>query len=74
VDFVTRLQEAKTDYMLDCVREAIMVIIPTPHKYYEIEFFADGHIESQTFGPPSSATMSVSLDEIAEAVMRDVDR
>lgn len=70
---MTRLQNSKTDYMLDCVREAIMVIIPTPHKYYEIEFFADGHVESQTFGP-SSPTESVNLDEIAEAVLRDVDR
>lgn len=28
-----------------------MVVIPTPSKYYEVEFFEDGHIEVQKFGP-----------------------
>lgn len=72
LDFVIQLQNDEIDFRLDCVRDAIMVVIPTPHKYYEIEFFADGHVESQTFGP-SSPTMSVNLAEIAAAVKRTVD-
>jgi hypothetical protein len=49
-----------------------MVIVPTPRKYYEIEFFADGHIESQTFGQPSEVTR-LTLEEISEVVVRDVN-
>jgi hypothetical protein len=72
LEFVTRLQTAKIHHRLDCVRNAIMVIIPTPSKYYEVEFFADGHIESQTFGPAGSVE-NPTLDEIAGAVIRDVN-
>ena len=53
LDFLFRLQCSKIQLKLDCVRDAIMVVVPTPSKYYEVEFFADGHIETQTFGPPS---------------------
>jgi len=49
-----------------------MVIVPAPSRYYEIEFFSDGHIESQVFGPPSDVTR-FNLDEITEAVIRDVN-
>ena len=49
-----------------------MVVVPAPSKYYEIEFFADGHIEGQTFGP-SNAVERVTLAEISEAVIRDLN-
>jgi hypothetical protein len=71
LDFVTRLQNSKIQFRPDCVRDAIMVVAPTPSKYCEIEFFADGHIESQAFGP-STPVARVTLDEIAQAVIRDV--
>jgi len=44
LEFLIRLQNSKIQFRLDCVRDAIMVVVPTPSKYYEIEFFADGHI------------------------------
>lgn len=72
LEFLVRLQNSKIQYRLDCVRDAIMVIVPTPSKYYEIEFFADGHIESQTFGSAGAVTQ-VTLDQIAEAVIADVN-
>ena len=71
LDFVIRLQIAKIHYKLDCVRDAILVVVPTPSKYYEVEFFADGRIESQTFGPAGWVERP-TLDEIARAVIRDV--
>jgi len=70
--FLGRLQAARIAHRLDCVRDAIMVIVPAPSRYYEIEFFSDGHIESQVFGPPSDVTR-FNLDEITEAVIRDVN-
>lgn len=70
LEFVSRLQDSKIRYRLDCVRDAIMVIVPTPSKYYEIEFFADGSIESQEFGPSSPVT-ETTLNEITDLVMRD---
>ena len=72
LQFISRLQDLKISYRLECVRDAIMVIVPTPSRYYEIEFFADGHIESQTFGP-SANVETVTLDEIATQVIRDVE-
>jgi hypothetical protein len=72
LEFLARLRDAKIQFSLDCVRDAIMVIVPTPRKYYEIEFFADGHIESQTFGQPSEVTR-LTLEEISEVVVRDVN-
>jgi hypothetical protein len=49
-----------------------MVVVPSPSTYYEIEFFADGHIEVQTFGTPSQV-QTVTLMEITERVIRDVN-
>ena len=72
LDFLIQLQNSKIQFRLDCVRDAIMVIVPAPSKYYEIEFFADGHIESQTFGP-SNAVQRVTHAEISETVIRDVN-
>ena len=72
IEFLSHLQDEKITYRLDCVRDAIMVIVPSPSKYYEIEFFGDGHIEAQTFGPQRSVK-TVTLDEILEAVIHDAN-
>lgn len=72
LEFLILLQNSKIQFRLDCVRDAVMVIVPTPGKYYEIEFFADGHIETQTFGP-SSAVARLTLEEVSEAVIYDVN-
>ena len=48
-----------------------MVVVPTPSTYYEVEFFADGHIEAQTFGPQSEVK-TVTLQDITGAVIQDV--
>ncbi len=49
-----------------------MVIIASPSKYYEIEFFSDGHIEVQTFGSPVVDVMRMTIDEVFEIVTQDV--
>ena len=70
--FICRLQDSRIQFDLKCVRDAIMGAVRSPSTYYEIEFFADGHIEVQTFGPPS-AIRTVALPEITDLVVRDVN-
>ncbi len=72
LEFISRLQDGRIQFDLKCVRDAIMVALRSPSTYYEIEFFADGHIEVQTFGPPSPV-QTVTLQEITDRVIRDVN-
>ena len=72
LEFLAGLQDGKIQFDLKCVRDAIMVTVRSPSTYYEIEFFADGHIEVQTFGPPSPV-QTLTLREIAGRVARDVN-
>jgi hypothetical protein len=54
IDFVTRLREAGVPiFRLGMPREALMVAILTATAYIEVEFFPDGHVETQTWGPAS---------------------
>ncbi len=72
LEFIARLQDERIPFDLKCVRDAIMVALRSPSTYYEIEFFADGHIEVQNFGPPSSV-QKMTLREITDQVVRDVN-
>jgi hypothetical protein len=72
IEFLSQLADANIQFDLKCVREAIMVALRSPSAYYEIEFFADGHIEVQTFEPPSSI-QTMTLREITNRVVRDVN-
>jgi hypothetical protein len=73
ISFVQRLEAARMAYGLSCSRDAIMVTIPGPGRYLEAEFFADGHVEVQSFGPPSSEVVSTSPDELLRIVVESVD-
>ena len=72
LQFISRLQNARIQFELKCVRDAIMVALRSPSTYYEIEFFADGHIELQTFGTPSPV-QRFTLQEITDHVIREVN-
>jgi hypothetical protein len=72
LQFISQLQDGRIQFDLKCVRDAIMVAVRSPNTYYEIEFFADGHIEVQTFGTPSQV-ITVTLQEITDRVIRDVN-
>jgi hypothetical protein len=72
LQFISRLQDGRIQFDMKCVRDAIMVALRSPSTYYEIEFFADGHIEVQSFGPPSDV-QRVTLQEITNRVIRDVN-
>ena len=70
--FISRLQDGRIQFDLKCVRDAIMVAVRSPSTYYEIEFFADGNIEVQSFGP-SSQVQTFTLQEITDRVILDVN-
>lgn len=72
LEFLCELRDAKIQFDLKCVRDAIMVTVVSPSTYYEIEFFADGNIEVQTFGP-SSKVKTATLKEITAQVIRAVN-
>lgn len=72
LEFLSALREAKVHFDLTSVRDAIMVTVVSPSKYYEIEFFADGRIEVQTFDA-ATRVQSVSLRDITDRVVGDVN-
>ena len=47
--FLERLETAKIHYRLETVRDAIMVEVFTPGEHWEIEFFADSHVEIEAY-------------------------
>lgn len=72
LQFISQLQDARIQFDLKCVRDAIMVALRSPRAYYEIEFFADGHVEVQTFETPRQVH-TVTLQEITDIVIREVN-
>jgi hypothetical protein len=72
LEFISRLEEGRIHYDLKSVRDAVMVCVVSPSEYYEIEFFADAHIEVQTYGPPS-LVHTVTLQEITDRVIHAVN-
>jgi len=72
LEFISSLQANRIQFNLQSVRDAIMVAGVSPGEYFEIEFFADGHIEVETYGP-ANPVQTVTLQEITEYVVRDVN-
>ncbi|MHC5536743.1 hypothetical protein ACYOEI_00535 [Singulisphaera rosea] len=51
LDFLSDLDQHKIYFNLTRVRpEAIMVEVAVPGERWEVEFFADGHLEVEIFG------------------------
>ena len=49
LEFLDRLDSAKVPYHLTHVRDSIMVEIAVPGERWEVEFFADCHVEFERF-------------------------
>jgi hypothetical protein len=49
LDFLAELEKRKIAFKLNCIRDAIMVMIDVPGERWEVEFFADGNIEVEVF-------------------------
>ena len=50
LDFLCQLDQHHIHYRLEHNREdSIMVLVATPMKHWEIEFFQDGHLETDVY-------------------------
>jgi hypothetical protein len=57
LDFLVELDGRKIYHQLARHRsDAIMVEIAVPGERWEVEFFADGHVEVEVFGPSPGIT------------------
>lgn len=65
LDFLDALGRERIHYILESHRDAVMLVVPSPSQYLEVEFFADGHIELQTFGPASQVSEVTAEDALA---------
>ncbi|NDJ77560.1 MAG: hypothetical protein GYB65_15010 [Chloroflexi bacterium] len=52
IGFLFRLREERIYFTLEQTREAIMVQVVIPGERWEVEFFADGHVELERFISP----------------------
>ena len=66
LDFLTKLEERKISYRLEHNRhDSIMVLVATPGKRWEIEFFPNDKIEVEVFGKSSGITTATTSDLLA---------
>ncbi|MHB8644705.1 MAG: hypothetical protein ACYDAR_02820 [Thermomicrobiales bacterium] len=50
LDFLQRLDEQHLSFQLKYARfDTIMILIHVPGEYWEVEFFADGHVEVEIY-------------------------
>jgi hypothetical protein len=69
LDFLDRLEQKNIHFRLHRIRnETIMVGVAVPGEYWEIEFFADGQVETEIF---SNSTGVLSGDEPIERLFRE---
>jgi hypothetical protein len=62
LDFLVALDNAKIFYRLSRPRaEALMVEAAVPGERWEVEFFADGHIETERFRTMGEVTSDPAL-------------
>lgn len=64
--FLDLLDEKKISYRLERVRDSIMVEVALPGERWEVEFFEDGHIETERFVTTVEIRGEESLAELFE--------
>jgi hypothetical protein len=65
LDFLAELDRRKIHFGLTRVRpEAIMVEIAVPGERWEVEFFADGHVEVEVFGRTTGVVGEEELERL----------
>jgi hypothetical protein len=72
LSFLTRLDSHGYRYTLDHERSgAILVRIEAPDKRWEAQFFADGHIELETFTSAGEEVSGPAATAMLERLFRD---
>jgi hypothetical protein len=61
--FIHQLKTAKVRHIIECHRDAIMVVVRTALTYHEIEFFANGEVVIETLGR-SNGALKRTFDEL----------
>lgn len=65
LDFLDRLRAASIHFELRQHRpEAVAVDIAVPGERWEVEFFPDGHIEVEVFGPSTGVVGEEALERL----------
>ena len=63
LDFLSRLEQERIHYTLEHNRpESLMILAVMPGRRWDIKFFLDGHVETESF-----VSEGVKSDEKAEA-------
>lgn len=62
--FLDRLEKAHIWYRLEHVRDSLVVTISVPGERWEVEFFADDHVEVERFTSSGSIESEAALDEL----------
>jgi hypothetical protein len=67
IAFLERLDRHNLHYTLACVRDAIMVEVFVPGEHWEVEFFADCHVEVEVYksgGPGTDLEDESALERL----------
>ena len=63
LDFIDRLEDAHIAYQIEHVRDSILIAVAVPGERWEIEFFDDGHVETEIFRSSGGVTREESILE-----------
>jgi len=69
VQFLGVLDEHRTSYRLDRVRDAVMVVVATPGRRWEVEFMDDGTVEVERF----QSDGTVAGDRLLSELLTELD-
>lgn len=67
IAFLEELEDRKIFFLLNKIRDSILVEISVPGERWEVEFFADGHIEAERF----ISTGNIYDESVLEVLFRE---
>lgn len=67
IEFLDRLEAASIWHRLDRIRDSILIEVSVPGEKWEIEFFADGHVEVERY----QSDGKIGGDEMLETLFRE---
>lgn len=75
LDFLATLKENGLSFTLHYIREdTVMVLVVEPGRYWEVEFFADGHVEVEVYESRAGVEGEEALAELFGAETIHVDQ
>ena len=71
--FVGELDQRRIFRRMACVRDAVMVDIHVPGARWEVEFFADGHVELEIFRSRDDVLSGEEAEAALERLLHEDD-